>query len=502
MRKLYSIIFIFFALSFLCLPLMGQHTKNDSIEIKKDMLLDQITDIDKQLQEITNVDTIGGRAFRRMLNSYLEDLSNHPIYQLDRDKKGILRVPTDNWIPFDETTNFNDTVILNPAFLPVVFDGQILPENLTFLSTDTSFVNTANYQQYRLIDPENTFVEEIEQAKKTQNLRKKYYADNPEGIVYNGLAFDNSIILKEESKIKKNSIFSELLSTDDPIGISAPTLETLRIKKSHWKFTGEHSLQVAQNQLSDTWYGGGDNKFDFRNYHKVTLDYKRNKVTFDNRVEWRLNIRRTSADEKRKVGVTDDFFRTYSVFGVEAYKKWSYSANLEMNTPLFSGYKINSDDKLRAFLSPLDVNLGLGMRYAYEKTSEKDKYNNIKLGIDLSPLSIQYRYIKDTEVINGETNYGIEAGDNSKTELGSKIVGNLTWNFNRYANLTSSMTFFTNYERVQIDMINRFNYALNRYFSITVDLAMRFDDSVDKKDKTFGYLQYNETISFGLSYNW
>lgn len=485
---------------FLSVPLLGQDLKTDSAKVKEDSLLNEMTNVDKRVQEFVRVDTVGGKAFRRMLKNYLTDLTSRENIQ-KRDKNGLLLIPMTNWVPFPDYINFNDTVIIDPSFLPVIFDGNVLPQNLDFLSEDSSFVNLNKYSQYHLISPDSTFHPYMKRGSEIQALRKSFYVENPQDVIYNGLVFDKNPVLKD-SQIKRTSKLDELLSPEDPIAINIPTIETTTVKKSHWIFQGTHAFQISQTQVSDTWHAGGDNKFDIMNYHKVTLDYKKNKVTFNSRLEWKLNLQKNSADKKHTISIANDYLNLYNVFGYKVFKSWSYSANLTANTPLFTGYKINSDNKWRSFLSPLDVNVGFGMRFEHENVSKADKYKNLKLGVDLSPLSLQYRFINDTLVINKDTNYGIDAGKHSKFEIGSKVIGNITWNFNRYASWTSSLTFFTNYERVQVDMSNRFNYALNRYFSVTADLALRFDDSVKKKDKTFGFLQYNETLSFGLSYTW
>lgn len=509
MRSIYTlrviIVFCLFVISLFAVK--GQNT-NDSLRLKTNSLLDEIKHIDENDQQDITVDTIGGKAYRHMLDSLLITLIEKNK-QEKRDKNGLLKVQINNWKPFDSSMSFRDTIIFDPSFLPVVFDGHLLPEDLSFLSsTFSSYDPLSSQSSYHLISPDSTMQPDLNKINKIHQKRLFYYTHNPQDVWVNAFAFDKSLKVKE-NQIKKSSIFDNLLSVDDPIGLNTPTIETTKIKKTHWKFTGTHSLHISQVKISDSWYGGGNNENSIKNYHLVTLDYKKDRISFDNRIEWKMNLSRISSDDKSKkdVGFTDDFIKIYNVFGVEAFNKWLYSINLETSTPLFKGYKINSNNiVLRNFLSPLDLNLGVGMRYLYEKTSKTDKNKTLKLGIDLSPLSFQYRYIKDMKVINGSTNYGIEDGKHTRLEIGSKIVGNLTYNLNRYANLISSLTFFTNYERVQVDMSNRFNYKLNQYFSIAMDIALRYDDSVglEKKEKELGinYLQYKESLSFGLTYNW
>ncbi|WP_163356398.1 DUF3078 domain-containing protein [Dysgonomonas sp. 25] len=499
-------------------PLMGQNTRNDSPPIQKDSLLNEITDINKKVQEVTRIDTIGGRAFRQMLDTYLNELSNQPIYQLNRNEKGLLNVPRDEWTPFDDHISFNDTVILNPAYLPVIFDGRLLPEKLSFLSADSSYVNPADYSStYRLIAPDSTFSPEIEQVKQAKALRRSYYVSNPTSINYNGLVFDKNPVLKEQN-IKRSSIFDDLLATEDPIGISAPALDPLRIKKSHWKFTGRHELKFTQSKISSNWESGGDSKYSILSDHKITLDYKKNKIKWNNSFEWRLELEQNPADKEHSINITNDYIKAYSVFGLEAYKKWSYSSNLEIATPLLSGFKINSKDKLRSFLAPLDITFGVGMNYEAKHQSKSDKYKNWKLSIDLSPLSLKYRYISDVSVINGSTGYGMKEENIeieiapgvkvpmnkkklAKLDIGSDIKANMDWRFNRYMVYNGRFRFFTSYKKVLIENENKFTFELNRYLGFTASVYLRYNDEANKKGKA-GYLQYNENFRFGINYTW
>lgn len=502
MKKMYTLkVTIFLTLFIVCIVTVKGQNTNDTIKLKTDSLLEEITDIDKKVQQYISVDTIGGKAFRHMLDSLLVDIVNKNK-QEERDEKGLLKIPN-NWSPFGTDIGFRDTVVFDPAFLPVVFDGKLLPDNFSFISSDTSFYESSNEVSYHLISPENTMQPQLQKADKIREMRRSYYTHNPQDVWVNAFAFDESLSVKE-APIKKSSIFDKFLVTDDVVSINTPNVETITIKKSHWKKIGSHTLQASQNQLSDNWSGGGNSSYSILNHHKIELNYKNKKISFNNLFEWKLNLQKTQGDTLNSINFAEDYFKIYSVFGLEAFKKWSYSANLTVQTPIFSGYKINTENKLRTFLSPLDVNLGIGMRYELENTSPLDKYRKIKLTLDLSPLSLNYRYISDKSVINKSTSYGLEEGKRSKLDFGSNINANLAYSFNRYCSLNSRIRYFTDYDRVLFECENKVDYALNRFFSVSLGLYVRYDDNVsrDKHDKTFGYFQYNELLLFGLNYKW
>jgi hypothetical protein len=70
-----------------------------------------------------------------------------------RDEKGLLILKKD-WMPFDDHVSFRDTVIFDPVFLPVVFDGKILPSDMDFLSKKSE---SDTKSEFHLISPDSTF---------------------------------------------------------------------------------------------------------------------------------------------------------------------------------------------------------------------------------------------------------------------------------------------------------------------------------------------------------
>ena len=142
------------------------------------------------------------------------------------------------------------------------------------------------------------------------------------------------------------------------------------------------------------------------------------------------------------------------------------------------------------------------MSYTLDTKSKKDKYKNLKLSINLAPISVNYKYVRDSDV--DETKSGIESGKKANTSFGSTVNTNLTYNYNRYVGLTSRLKYFSNYKSTLVESENRFTMNLNRFFSTSLYLYLRFDDSVSpsNKDSDLGYFQYNEIIGFGLNYKW
>jgi len=422
-------------------------------------------------------------------------LSDSTAFFYHRNAKGLVIIQNE-WTPFDASVSFRDTMFYNPAYLPVIFDGNILPDNLDFREKDPMVQN----EQFHLISPDSTLAPTLRNISQIKKLRRDYYMnlDNIKHIEYSKYNFPESV-KEEEKTVKKKSFLDDLLSTEDPVSIVTPEVKKFVPKIVYWTKRGDHLLQVAQNYISDNWTKGGNSSFYIRNYHKLNFDYKKDKITFNNTFEWKLGIQSTSGDTLRDFNINEDLLRIYSVFGYKAFDKWSYSASLEVKTQLFNAYKENQPDRKASFLSPLELNLGLGMSYSIDKKFENNITKNIKFSVNISPLALDYKYVRDDKV--DPKLFGIEEGKKSKVDYGSTINANLDYKFNNFVSWTSRFKYFSDYKRVESEFENRLNMALNRYLSTTINLYLRFDDNVPP-DPKLKYFQVNELVSFGFNYKW
>ncbi len=97
--------------------------QNDG-KVMRDSILNRITDIDAKLKELSIKDTtIGFSAPLKIDTLYANQLHDANLGQL-RDENGLLIVDT-KWVPFDANMSFRDTIIFEPIFLPVIFDGIV-----------------------------------------------------------------------------------------------------------------------------------------------------------------------------------------------------------------------------------------------------------------------------------------------------------------------------------------------------------------------------------------
>lgn len=390
---------------------------------------------------------------------------------------------------------FRDTLFYNPLYLPMIFTGKILPRGFSLHSPQEDEVKGL------LIPQEKTFAPQLRKSDFIGGVRREYYRNFPDRVRYSTLNFDAVPPPVSDREVRESfNPFRELIASETSFSLQAPLVEGVEIGRKYWIRSGEHSLQFSQSYFSDNWHKGGTSNMNINNYHVLRANYKKDKVRFNNTLEWRLSVYNAPEDSVRQYRFGEDFLRYFGDFGIDAFVKgWSYSTNVEARTQLFNNFNVNSTELRSAFLSPLYVNAGVGLKYQLDKRSERVRHRRTRLNLHFAPASLNYRYVANDDV--KVTRFGIEEGRKWSLDIGSTITGELIFDYNRYITWTSRLKYFTSYEKVESEFENMLNMALTNAFSTRLYVNLRFDDSVPPNPK-FGYWQINQTLSFGLNYKW
>ena len=181
--------------------------------------------------------------------------------------------------------------------------------------------------------------------------------------------------------------------------------------------------------------------------------------------------------------------------GLKAARRWFYSANVMFKTQLFNSYPTNSRVRKAAFLSPGELNVGLGMTYNY--TNPK---NTLTLGLSLSPLSWNMKTC--TSPMIDPTTYGIDNGRRVKNKVGSSAELNMQWKIAYNITYTTRLFGFTDYDYAYTDWENTIDFNINRFLSTRLYVHFRYDTSTPHiEDSRWSKLQLKEIFSFGFSYH-
>ena len=180
---------------------------------------------------------------------------------------------------------FKDTMIINPLFLPVVFTGKILPDDL-------SFYPPKEEDPYKgiLISPENTFAPVLAKMEFINEVRRQYWSQYPEKVKMSVFHFDTMPRVDiQKDVIEKFDPFKELIKVERTAPLEAPPIQPVEFGRKYWVLSGEHHCNFRKIIFRKIVHRGTNN-LNFNNYHVVKANYQKKRVRFNNMLEWRFSI--------------------------------------------------------------------------------------------------------------------------------------------------------------------------------------------------------------------
>ena len=262
-------------------------------------------------------------------------------------------------------------------------------------------------------------------------------------------------------------------------------------KPNFWTLKGDGNLQLMQTFVSDNWYKGGESNYSMVGQVTLSANYNnKSGVQLENILELKLGFLTSPSDTVHKFKTNNDLIRYTGRLGLQASKKWYYTLQLLAYTQFARGYKSNDKRVYSDFMSPFNLNIGLGMTYNLSAFDGK-----LTGKVNLSPFSYNWKYIDRKDLC---AHYGI--GDHhAMDDFGSQITSEIAWKLSNTMQWKSRFYFYTTYSRVEMEWENTFQINLSKYISTNIFVYPRFDDSVGR-DRDLGYWQFREYCSLGLSY--
>ena len=275
--------------------------------------------------------------------------------------------------------------------------------------------------------------------------------------------------------------------------IEAPEPEIVLLKPNFWSFKGDYFLQFMQNYVSGNWYKGGEKNYSFLASATLEANYNnKQKVKLDNKLEMKLGFQTSRGDTLHSFKTSEDLIRYTGKLGLQASKKWYYSLQLIAYTQFMRGYKSNDKKVYSDILSPLNINLSVGMDYNVVWFNKKLTGN-----IHLAPLAYNFKYVGRKELA---TRYGLDEGKHTLNDFGSECTVDLTWAFTNTIKWKTRLYGYTTYERAEVEWENTISFQFNKYITSNLFIYPRFDDGA-KKDESHGYWQLKEYMSIGFAYS-
>lgn len=510
-------IFLFFSLSFTPLKAISA-VKLLSSDLNADSLVDNALFNSELLEQVLEKMDVSKTNEIEQVNadSILVDLFSEP--KPVENKRDSIPTPTivskrdsiqlqvkDTFvIPFPKTVNtekIRRELILeyipetflraNPLLTDLVFKGYPLKFNWNhkrsfgemFFGQPSASLDKAFPVDFKVEKPEKYIIQLRDTAKRyLNNHAPELYRFRTENLKNISEIVDHKI----ENKPITQVTFAENKGADLNRGIKID-----KLKRSPWTKKANAMLQFSQNYISSNWYQGGSDNVAILGIVTGQLNYDNKKwIQWDNNFEWRTGFNTVDGDTLRMFNTNDDILKIYSKMGVKAGGNWFYTGSFDFSTQFFNSYKaINSLDMRASLLTPVRLNIGVGLDYKYKKL----------FSIMLSPLTFKYIYANDTVRINPKS-FGILAGENQLKQFGSSFKAQTSFSPLTNVNVDSRLNFYTNYEKVEIDWEIVGTFVVNRFLSTRLSLNPRYDNTVFLNAGETARLQFKELLTFGLSY--
>lgn len=428
----------------------------------------------------------GAFSSRAQINTSLLDLlelndstTTETIEELDAEADTLAGFPLPEMLPLTDLPTI--------AYLPVVFDGvkYLDPVDLTDIEPLLASPNPAM----------NWVKEEAARRDRARRLKQAYMIARPWQVHYNINTLPEPPKMYEaniDPSTQTITVTEVVAITDDHATQALTTVEEHRVNWLH-KFNA--ALQFSQAFISPNWYQGGTNNINI--LADINWNVKLNNKFYPDWILeattiYKMGINNAPQDTIHKYLISQDLFQFNGTVGYKAIKNWYYSMTAQFKTQFFNNYKPNSNTMKAAFMTPGELNIGLGMTYNY-----KNDPRRFKLDMSIAPLSYNLKVATNRHIPPG--NFGIAEGRKSVSDIGSNAEVKISWDIMWNINYSSRFFVFTDYSYAQGDWENTLSFSVNRYFSTRIFWHLRYDSSRDS-DSSWRQWQLKEILSFGLSY--
>lgn len=278
-----------------------------------------------------------------------------------------------------------------------------------------------------------------------------------------------------------------------PMEVMPDDIDIVVLKPNFWTISGDYYLQFLQNYVSSNWYKGGQSNYSGVGSLTLKANYNnKQKLKWENTLEMKLGFQTSRGDSLHSLKTSEDLLRYTGKLGLQATKRWYYTLQVVASTQFMRNFATNSRYVNSDFLSPLNVNVSVGMDYNLSWLKGK-----LTGSVHVAPLAYNLKYV---DRLSLATRYGVEADHHSKSDFGSQLTVDVTWKICSGISWRSRTYAYTTYERAEMEFENTFTFTVNRYISAKFFIYPRFDDS-RKRDDHHGYWMFKEYTSLGFSYS-
>ena len=273
-----------------------------------------------------------------------------------------------------------------------------------------------------------------------------------------------------------------------------------------WNKAGNIALLFSQAAFNDEWTGGGTSNYAANLTLAYDANYRKGKITWDNRIMADYGITKTRDQEFTRK--TSDRLELNSVIGRQiGDSNWFYSFFGNFRTQFTSGYEYGEDSngneirmETTKLFSPAYLMAGPGFLWK--------KSDNLK--VNISPATAKLIFV-DSEftdvgpdpmaiaVFNEAGGYfGVEANESSRFEFGAALGAYAKFDVMANVSIENILNLYSNYledpQNVDIDYTLNLVMAINKWLTANATFQAIYDDNA------VAAFQIRETLGIGITY--
>jgi hypothetical protein len=268
--------------------------------------------------------------------------------------------------------------------------------------------------------------------------------------------------------------------------------------KEGWTKSGNASFIFNQAAFNNEWTGGGTSNYAANLGLTYDANYRRGKITWDNRFMGEYGI--TKNRDEEFVRKTNDRLELNSVLGRQMGEtNWFYSFFANFRTQFDKGYEFSEDaegNEVRTettrFMSPGYLQFGPGILWK--------KSDNLK--INVAPATARFIFVDDmfTTVPGYEDGayFGVDEGESTRFEFGASLFAYAKFDVMENVSVENVLNLYSNYledpQNVDIDYLLNVVLKVNEWLTANATFQAIYDDNA------VAAFQIRETLGIGLGY--
>jgi Protein of unknown function (DUF3078) len=262
---------------------------------------------------------------------------------------------------------------------------------------------------------------------------------------------------------------------------------------SNWKIAFKSGVNLNQAAFSSNWKAGGVNSFGFNAFLNYKANYKKDKRSWDNELDFLFGMVNNKGQGYRK---TLDRIFMDTKYGHALSSKWDLFISANLQSQFAKGYKYDTDTTKtlvsRAF-APTFITAALGIEY------HPVEYFKVRF----SPFAPRVTIVGHAQSLVTADNprpYGVNPTGSTRFEwLAFQMLAEFNKDIATNINLRWRYVMFANYQTLAWKTIDHrvdlnITAKINKFINVSLGGIMLYDYDQDTKT------QFSQAFSFGVLY--